>query len=84
MRKAYVKTRLKVYSPLMSKLAGEGVEKMIKVKVRDMKNQRDEYVELDVVIDESIGDVENDKIISFHITKYFRHSNYRILTYTKI
>lgn len=53
---------------------------MIEVKVHDLTTHRDEYVVLDVEINESMSDAEVDKIIKPHLTQYFKHNNYRILT----
>lgn len=62
----------------------KGDSNMIEVKVYDLTTHRDEYVVLDVEIDESMSDAEVDKIVKPHITQYFQHNNYKILTYSEI
>ncbi|BAK15866.1 ATPase with chaperone activity, ATP-binding subunit [Solibacillus silvestris StLB046] len=57
---------------------------MIEVKVHDLTTLRDEYVVLDIVIDENMSDAEADKIIKPHLTQYLKHNNYRILTTTSL
>ena len=57
---------------------------MIEVKVHDLTTHRDEYVVLDVDVNESMSDAEVDGIIKPHITQYFKHNNYKILTYSEI